>query len=229
MKWSQHVVHANFQSNPNVIQGGIDIIAPSFIAGWAHNSQYKLEKILYFMGPNLIAVDRFRIYRPDVERDLGLGGLVGFELAIPVDFPIISMTHPPRILAVDEGQRTYNLHYRSNQSITSETLAKAINPSFRGMNGHFDGLSADGNDLTGWAYQRHRQACSIWLQCEGLSARRVPCELYRQDLLDAGIPPHCGFCFSLHEWPEVRGRQVYASFDREGDLPLPSLGLVQID
>ena len=48
-------------------------------------------------------------------------------------------------------------------------------------------------------------------------------------LLDAGNPPHCGFCFSLHEWPEVRVHQVYVSFDREGDLPRPSLGLVQID
>ena len=157
------------------------------------------------------------------------GRLVGFELVIPVDFPIIRMTHRPGILAVAEGERTYDLYCRSSQSIASRLLVKAINPSFRGMNGHFDGLSAGGNDLTGWAYQRHRHSCSIWLQCEGLSARRVPWELYRQDRLDAGILPHCGFCFSLHEWPEVRGRQVYASFDREGDLLLPSLGLVQID
>ena len=96
------------------------------------------------------------------------------------------------------------------------------------MYGHFDGLSADAGDLTGWAYQHHRHSCSIWLQCEDLSARRVPCELYRQDLLDAGKPPHSGFCLSLHEWPEVRGHQVYASFDREGDLPLPSMGPVLI-
>ena len=36
-----------------------------------------------------------------------VGGLVGFELVIPVDFPIIHMTHRPRILAVAEGEADY--------------------------------------------------------------------------------------------------------------------------
>ena len=57
-----------------------------------------------------------------------VGGLVGFELVIPVDFPIIHMTHRPRILAVAEGERTYDLYCRSSQSITSKLLVKAIDP-----------------------------------------------------------------------------------------------------
>lgn len=44
-----------------------------------------------------------------------VGGLVSFELVIPVDFPIIHMTHRPGILAVAQGERTYDLHYRSSQ------------------------------------------------------------------------------------------------------------------
>jgi len=210
------------------LRGGIELVTPSMVAGWAFHPDVTLTEVKLLVGPLLISKAPLNGHRSDVAETIGFDGSFGFQLNIPADFPLLFLDSPPQVIVVSEdGQERFPLHFLADPKATASLLSQALQPDLRGLQGHFDGFSDDGSGsgsgsgVSGWAWRPGSENTTVWLQADNLPPRAVACNLARPDLEMIGHPLHCGFALSLTEWPEALGRRVKASFDQEGRLFLP--------
>lgn len=212
------------------LQGMIDLITPSQVIGWVSHSELPLTEVRLFQGTQLIATASIDIARPDVAERLARPGAFGFQLNIPDSHPDPGSGEPLRLLAMTaDGSFSFPLFLpQDGGELTAEHFSVALGPEWRGLRGHFDGLSLNGKVLHGWCYSRSLGSATVWLQAEGLPPRELSCNLDRPGMAAQGHEEACGFALPLHLWPEAAGRKVWASFDPSGVLRLPPLHPVQL-
>ena len=212
------------------LQGGIELITPSLIAGWVHHPDCLLSDVRLLAGPHLLAQARIDHYRSDVEDHLQLKGQFGFELEIPSDLPLLLIEATPIVLALSaDGSRRFPLSLIGARSSTQARLTTALQPDMRGLRGHFDGLSPDGTRVHGWCYKvGGREPSQVWLQTKDLPPRPLICDERRPGMANQGHPETCGFSLSLADWPEAAGAMLWVTYDQEGVLRLPQAAPVQV-
>lgn len=217
-------------ASAKLLQGGIELITPSLIAGWAYHPQHALSDVRLLAGPHLLAQGRLNHPRPDVEDHLKRQGLFGFQLEIPADLPLLRIEAAPLVLALSaDGSRRFPLAYIGSRSSTQRRLQAALEPELRGLRGHFDGLTPDGTAIHGWCYKEGgRSPARVWLQAENLAPKELIGQHYRPGMASQGHSEICGFRLALTDWPEAAGAIVWATYDPEGLLRLPQASPVQL-
>ena len=136
------------------LQGGLELISPTLIAGWVFHPSAKFSEVRLVMGPHLIAQALINHSRPDVEDALGIRATLGFELEIPADLPLITLGYEPAFLALTaDGSQRVTLSLLDHPKSTTDRLRLALDPKFRGLKGHFDGLNSDRTAFIGWCYR----------------------------------------------------------------------------
>jgi hypothetical protein len=213
-----------------LLQGGIELITPSLMTGWAYHPHHVLSDVRLLSGPHLLAHGRIQDPRPDVEDHLRREGLFGFQLEIPADLPLSPLESAPQILALSaDGSQRFPLSYIGARSSTQRRLLAALDLERRGLRGHFDGLTPDGGKLHGWCYKAgEREPAKVWLQARDLPPRELICQQLRPGMANQGHVEACGFSLAIAEWPEAAGASVWATFDAEGLLRLPQASPVQL-
>ena len=208
------------------LRGGIEFITPSLISGWVYHPEVPMRQVTLCMGEHRLADAAIDGHRADVEQHLGVSGRFAFDLTIPVDLPLLELAGPIQLLAsADTAAPTWRLALIREAEATDLRLQLALRQEFRGLRGHFDGLSPEGQSLHGWCYRQGSSGHShLWLQVEGLQPRLLTADQLRPGFSMAGHPERCGFRFWLKDWPEAAGRRAWTSFDRNGELPLPQVG-----
>jgi len=212
------------------LQGSIDTISPTLITGWIFHPDIPFCEVRLVSGSQLIASAPIDGNRPDVAVHVGRSGNFGFSLNIPDSHPIPAASDTVSLLAITaDGQVSCPVTLRgADAPTTEERLRTALSATFRGLIGHFDGLSPNGGHLQGWCYSRLGGPVTIWLQAQGLPPRPLACGDYRPDLVTEGHPEESGFTFPLDAWPEAAGHEVWVSFDEKGDLRLPQVSPVRL-
>jgi hypothetical protein len=212
------------------LQGGIELITPSLIAGWAYHPDVSLSDVRLLVGPHLLAQTRLNQPRPDVAEHLQVRGDFGFELDIPADLPLLRIEATPLVLALSpDGSQRFPLAFIGARSSTQDRLSAALQPELRGLRGHFDGLSPDGSRLLGWCYKAGvRNPARVWLHANDLPPREMICHDYRPGMASQGHPEACGFSLALSDWPEAAGSTLWVTYDEEGLLRLPQAAPVQL-
>lgn len=212
------------------IKGSIETISPTSITGWIFHPEIPFCEVRLICGAQLIASAAIDGNRPDVAAHVGRSGCFGFTLGIPDSHPIPAAAESVTLLAITaDGQVSCPVTLRKRDApATEERLRAALSPTFRGLIGHFDGLSPDGALLHGWCYSRLGGEATVWLQSPGLPPRPLTCREQRPGLATEGHPEESGFCFPLASWPEAAGQEVWASFDEKGDLRLPQVSPVHL-
>ncbi|MFM1798972.1 MAG: hypothetical protein RLZZ117_1250 [Cyanobacteriota bacterium] len=213
-----------------MLQGGIEVITPSLIAGWAHHPEHTLCDVRLLAGPHLLAQARIDHLRPDVETHLQRTGVFGFQLEIPADLPLLRIEAPPQVLALTaDGSHRFLLTYIGSRPSTEQRLRAALEPERRGLRGHFDGLTPDGTKIHGWCYQAgERSPARVWFHGKDLATKVVTCQEQRPGMALQGHSETCGFHLAVADWPEAAGATIWASFDSEGLLRLPQSSPVQL-
>lgn len=216
--------HRARHSTERSLLGGVDSVSPTLIAGWVHHPQHHLVEVRLLIGPHLLAQARVGEPRPDVESHLGLEGAFGFQLAIPdVPFPRAA-SDPPRVVALTaDGSVRFDLPMLVQTGQSTPLLQLVMRQEFRGLRGHFDGLTPDGLALHGWCVRTGSTTpARVWLHAQGVEPRELLCDCLRPGMRDQGLPDASGFLVTLQDLPELSGRPVWVGFDRDGQLPLPS-------
>lgn len=213
--------------------GGIDTLAPGLIGGWVHCSAAPLTEVRLLVGPNLLAQAPINQPREDVCQRLGIQGTFGFQLEISGDLPAVAFEQAPRVLALSvDGGTSVELTYQPQPASTAERLQHVLDPAVRGVVGHFDGLSPEGDALLGWAYRRGQaigQSIEVWLHSAGQPPLPLRCDRYRPGMASQGYPEHCGFQMELHQLtPAWAGQEVKVCFDAAGRIPLPGEGSLRL-
>lgn len=183
----------------------------------------ELSEVRLLSGSRLIGSAPIDGERPDVAAHLGRSGRFGFELRLGDDYPEPVAGEPLRMLALSaDGSARFALTLPGAAAAATEArLRTALSPALRGLRGHFDGLSPDGQELQGWCYGHRGEVATVWLQAEGLPPRALRCTLHRPGMGAQGHAEDCGFSLPVFAWPEAAGRSVWASFDEAGELRLP--------
>ncbi len=207
-------------------RGGIEDILPGQISGWVVAKGLHLHEVRLLVGPHLIGQALINQRREDVCQTLGVEGDFGFQLQLSGDLPAVVFAQAPRLLACSaDGKSTAELAFIPDRKCTSERLAAVLAPELRGVVGHLDGLSPEGDAVQGWAYrqgQTSQKPIQIWLQAEGQAPLAVRCDFYRPGMVAQGHPESCGFRIALEQLPAAwAGMALRATFDAAGALPLP--------
>lgn len=207
--------------------GKIDVVTPTSLAGWAFHRLLLPVEVRLLLGPHLIAKAPVNLPRPDVELGLGINGSFGFLLEIPGDLPLIDFVGSPTVLAValEEDSGVVSSYQLVDQT-QNRQLQLCLSPKFRGLRGHFDGLTACNSALSGWAFRTRVNSQPVEVYLNGLSATPIPllCNQPRPDLELLGLHGVCGFTFSLDQLPPAQTPitgEVWVSFDDAGMLRLP--------
>jgi hypothetical protein len=210
--------------------GGIELITPSLITGWAYHPDVPLSDVRLLVGPHLVGQARLDQPRPDVADHLQVSGNFGFSLDIPADLPLLRIEATPLVLALSaDGSQRFPLALIGARASTQERLSVALQPELRGLRGHFDGLSPDGSRLLGWCYKvGARGPASVWLHAENLPPRELICNEYRPGMASLGHSETCGFSLALADCPEASGSTLWVTYDPEGLLRLPQAMPVQL-
>jgi hypothetical protein len=217
-------------SSDKPLQGGIELITPSLIAGWVYHPDVSLSDVRLLSGPHLLAQTRLDQPRPDVADHLQVEGNFGFHLEIPPDLPLLRFETTPLLLALSaDGSQRFPLSLIGARSSTQEHLTAALQPELRGLRGHFDGLSPDGSRVLGWCYKvGAREPARVWLQTPNLPPLELICDQFRPGMASQGHSDTCGFSLSLSDWPEAAGSTLWVTYDPEGLLRLPPAGSVRL-
>ncbi|MEB3259324.1 MAG: hypothetical protein VKP63_01705 [Cyanobacteriota bacterium] len=218
------------EQEARLLQGGIELITPSLLTGWAYHPHHVLSDVRLLAGPHLLAQARIDHPRPDVQDHLQTTGCFGFQLEIPADLPLVRIEAAPQVLALSaDGSQRFALSLLGSRSSTQQRLRAALEPERRGLRGHFDGLTPDGTKLHGWCYQvGGRTPAKVWLQAAELPPRELVCQQLRPGMASQGHVEACGFSLAIANWPEAAGATVWATFDPEGLLRLPQTSPVQL-
>lgn len=217
-------------SSTTKFQGCLETISPTLLTGWVFHPHFQLCEVRLVSGTRLIAAGPVDEDRPDVAAHVGREGRHGFALSLPDVHQELSDSDPLHLLTLTaDGQGRFPVNLRgADADVTRRLLQRALSPSLRGLQGHFDGLSGDGQRLGGWCYPRQGGTATVWLHARGLQPRPVVCRELRPSMKEQGHREDCGFSLMLHEWPEAAGHEVWASFDKAGELLLPSASLVRL-
>ena len=212
------------------LKGNLELITPSHLSGWVFHPDVPLSEVRLVCGSRLIASAPINGNRPDVAAALGREGRFGFQLEIPDSRADCTAGERLHVLALpaDCSSRHWLTLIGISDSETERRLHAALAPELRGMRGHFDGLNASQNELSGWCYSRCLAPVTVWLQGPDLVPRPVSCTLSRPGMANQGHLEICGFSLHLSKWPEAAGREVWATFDQAGKLQLPPLKTVVI-
>jgi hypothetical protein len=207
--------------------GRIDVATPTSLSGWVFHRLSSSVEVRLLLGPHLISRAPVNLPRPDVEVGLGVNGSFGFLLEIPGDLPLIDSMGSPTVLAValDADSRVVSSYHLVNQ-VQNCQLQLCLSPKFRGLRGHFDGLTACNSALSGWAFRSRMNSQPVEVYLNGLSATPIPvlCNHLRPDLELLGWHGVCGFTFPLDQLPTAPtpiAGEVWVSFDDAGMLRLP--------
>jgi hypothetical protein len=183
-----------------------------------------LVDVRLLLGPHLIAQALVAEPRPDVATHLGLEGNFGFRLTIPeTPCPFPDADHPRVVALSGDGSVHVDLPLISRKGSLQTLLQAALHQELRGLQGHLDGLTSDGEALHGWCI-RHGSTlpARVWLQAEGLEPFEMVCNNERPGMSLNGLPDASGFLVVAVDRPELVGRSLGVSYDKEGLLPLPS-------
>ncbi|MEB3317347.1 MAG: hypothetical protein VKO39_04325 [Cyanobacteriota bacterium] len=212
------------------LQGGIELITPSLIAGWAYHPDCALSDVRLLAGPHLLAQARIDQLRADVEEHLQAKGAFGFELEIAPDLPLFRIDAAPLVLVLSaDGSQRFPLSFLGARSSTQERLTTALQPELRGLRGHFDGLTPDGTRIHGWCYKVDgHEPARIWLHAKDLPPRPLICDERRPGMAHQGHSDICGFGLAVSDWPEAAGSTLWATYDAEGVLRLPQAAPVNL-
>lgn len=211
------------------MRGGLDLISPTAISGWAYHPEHRLAVVRVGIGKHLIAQSPIDQARPDVEDALGVGGNFGFTLRIPPDLPFLYFCDEPVVQAVsDDGSFRPVLRLQKTKSDTDRQLQRAMSVEYRGLEGHFDGLTGDSKALHGWCvYLRNILiAPRVFMQISNAEPTALLCDRERPGHDLVGLPPRCAFYFPLTDDLPVQrnaGSEVWFSYDPDGLLRLPQL------
>jgi hypothetical protein len=202
--------------------GSIDSITPSLISGWASHPEQRLNRVALVVGPHRLVAAPFTLHRADVQSSLGLAGLLGFCLEIPEHLPLVQFGGAPTLVTLNEGQMPMGpLYLSQGAALTAVKLAAALDPHLRGLSGHCDGLSQDGQVVSGWASQGKRSPCVVWFHAAGQAPKPLACDEVRRDIQPDGQPLSCGFRLALPPDLDPSRDKPLISFDQRGLLPLP--------
>jgi hypothetical protein len=215
------------QGSSHLLMGGIDLITPSMINGWVWHPQHQLYDVRLLVGGVLVAASKIDVHRKDVVEKVGVDGHYGFSLRLPAQVLPIDLPKQIQVVALTaDGTARFPLVCMKDKHLTQSLLKTALDLQYLGMEGNFDGLSKDGNNLTGWCTQSLRpgEICTIFLHAEGMDPVPVRCDKRRPGFAALGYPESCGFELRLDQlmsYDVLAGKRLYAAFDQSGLLPLP--------
>lgn len=214
--------------------GGIELITPSMINGWAWHPSCDLYDIWLLSGKDLLSASRIDVHRADVEERVGCKGNHAFSLKLPTATNTLDLSDDLQVLALTaDGSMRFPLFCMKGKSMTQLLLKAALDPRYNGMEGHFDGLTNGGVSLSGWCYNQFRPAerCTVYMQVEGVSPIPVQCDACRPGFAAMGYPENCGFSVSLGEvrhLGDFNGKSLTVTYDESGLLPLPQTAPIVI-
>lgn len=225
-KWLQ--VKLGQKQRPSRPRGGIEIATPSYLKGWIYDPMIEYSEVRVIAGQRLIGRASIGEVRPDVMASLGISRNVGFtvELAPTSSQDPISDAHVVA-LTIDGDRREEVGFIGKDLSLSSQILHSALSPEVCGLDGHFDGITASGEGLHGWCFNKSDPSapCTVYLHTKKLSPLPIPCNVSRLGFGLQGYPESCGFYYSLaslvREGAEI-GDEFFVSFDSAGLLRLPA-------
>lgn len=228
-KWitKASLVNSN-ESLQKELAGGIDLVTPSMINGWAWHPKHSLFDVRLLAGGKLLSAARIDVPRKDVEEKIGAKGDFGFSLKLPVNEEIGDLSGDLQLLALtSDGSFRFPLLCMRDKGSTQSLLKTALDSTYLGMQGNFDGPTADGGlTLSGWCFQslKPSKVCTVYLHVEGMTPTPLTCDQQRPGFAQLGFPEHCGFSFRLHELigsGDFTGKRLRVTFDQSGLLELP--------
>lgn len=225
-QWFTRIRSAPAQMLGTGLMGNIELISPTLITGWLYHPDFVLSDVRLICGKQLLASAPIKEDRLDVTAALGLSGMpFGFRLDIPDNHPEPSLDDTIQILALTaDGSTRFPLNLSESQAGHTEArLRSALASRYRGLCGHFDGFSPSGEHLIGWCYSPFAQHVHVWLHAEGLKPRKISCNHPRPGMSMQGHDSECGFTVPIADWPEAAAKQIFISFDEQGELRLPPL------
>ena len=207
--------------------GGVDLVLPDKIIGWAVAKEFKLDEVRLHLGSYFVAKAPINIKREDVCQKYNLNINPGFELNIPEDIPkeIINLKIKLEVINYQK-ERAYQIKPIVKDLNIEESLKKILKMNLIGAKGHFDGVIQ--NKLKGWISQKNRKKVFyVWLQCKGNIPIEVKCDKLRTDINIEDMRVNSGFEFDLNDLPNNwLGKEVFFSFDKSGELKLNQLSKV---
>jgi hypothetical protein len=216
------------ESSQKGLAGGIDLVTPSMINGWVWHPQYSLYDVRLLAADKLLAATKVDVHRSDVEEKVGAKGDFGFSLKLPVNADVGGLSGDLQLLALtSDGSLRFPLSCMKDKGSTQSALKTALDPMYLGMQGNFDGPTADGGlTVTGWCFQslKPSKVCTVFLQVGGMAPTPLTCNQQRPGFAQLGFPEHCGFSFRLHELMgsgDFTGKRLRVTFDQSGLLELP--------
>lgn len=202
--------------------GGIEHLLPGVISGWVVVKDVPLQDVRLLVGPHLIARAEINQARPDVCESLDWQGTPGFALVLPAELPPVDWQPAPRLLALSaDGSQQVELKLMKQPEQTARLLKALLQSELLGLEGHVDGLLQGA--LRGWAGRRgQREPAKIWLQTAGHEPWLLTCDQWRDGMQAKGLPERSGFHLDPQTLPPGwGGREVWCSFDQEGQFRLP--------
>jgi hypothetical protein len=209
-------------------RGGIEHLMPGRISGWVVASGgVALQEVRLLVGPHLIAQTAINQPRPDVCEALGWQGQPGFSLVLPPELPPVDWQALPRLLALSgDTSEMVELELMGRPEQTATLLRALLTSDLLGLEGHCDGLLQGA--IRGWAGRPgQREPAQIWIHSTGQAPLPVRCDQWREGMRVLNLPERCGF--SLDPWSlptDWAGKEVWFSFDRNGQFRLPQAGPV---
>jgi hypothetical protein len=212
----------------SVHSGGIEHLLPGRISGWVVAKGVALLEVRLLVGPHLIARAEINQSRPDVCEALGWEGQPGFTIVLPAllpaGLPPLQGQGQPRLLALSaDGSLQVELQLVQRPQQTQGLLEALLQSDLLGLDGHCDGILQGA--IRGWAGRRGQsEPAGIWLQAPGQEPCAVQCNQWREGMQVMGLPPRSGFSVDPYELPPGwGGREVWFSFDRDGQFRLPQV------
>jgi hypothetical protein len=144
--WITKALLANSsESSLKRLAGGIDLVTPSMVNGWVWHPQYSLYDVRLLAGGKLLSATRVDVNRNDVEEKVGARGNFGFSLKLPVNTAIGDLSGDLQLFALtSDGSFRFPLSCMKDKGSTQSLLKTALDPMYLGMEGNFDGSTADG-------------------------------------------------------------------------------------
>ena len=207
--------------------GGIELVTPDSITGWAVAKDFKLDEIRLYIGSYCVAKAPINIRREDVCKKYNLHLSPGFEIKIPEDIDKENINQKIKLEVINyQAKKSFNISSIVKDLNIEESIKKILKMDLVGVQGHFDGVID--NKLKGWISQKNRKKVFyVWMQCKGNIPIEVKCNKSRTDINIEDMRVNSGFEFDLNDLPNNwLGKEVFFSFDKSGELKLNQLSKV---
>ena len=207
--------------------GGIELVTPHSIIGWAVAKDFKLDEIRLYVGSYCVAKAPINITREDVCKKYNLNLNPGFEIKIPEDIDKENTNLKIKLEVINyQTEKSFNISSIFKDLNVEESIKKVLKMNLVGVQGHFDGIID--NKLKGWISQKNSdKVFNVWMQCKGNIPIEVECNKLRTDIDFEEMRVNSGFEFDLNDLPNNwLGKEVFFSFDKSGELKLNQLSKV---